>query len=122
MANILEELWRGNVVPHGSVRHTPEMTQLMGYISRHHEKLTSNLTGELKETLRKAFEERTPINDALHEKLMQIFRMYLIVGGMPAAVKKFRESKDLEEVVAEHEDIVTQYKKDFTKYCAKKAI
>jgi hypothetical protein len=53
MANILEELWRGNVVPYGSVRHTPEMTQLMGYIARHHEKLTSNLTGELKETFEK---------------------------------------------------------------------
>lgn len=75
-----------------------------------------NFTNELKTTLRKAFEERTPINAALHEKLMQIFRMYLIVGGMPAAVKKFRETKDLEEVVAEHEDIFTQYKKDFTKY------
>ncbi len=75
-----------------------------------------NFTDELKETLRKSFEQRTPINDALHEKLMQIFRMYLIVGGMPAAVKKFRETKDLEDVVAEHEDIITQYRKDFTKY------
>ena len=53
MANILKELWRGNVVPYGSVRHTAEMTQLMGYIARHHEKLTSNLTGELKETFEK---------------------------------------------------------------------
>lgn len=75
-----------------------------------------NFTDELEETLRKSFEQRTPINDALHEKLMQIFRMYLIVGGMPAAVKKFRETKDLEDVVAEHKDIITQYKKDFTKY------
>lgn len=75
-----------------------------------------NFTDELKEVLRKSFEQRIPINDALHEKLMQIFRMYLIVGGMPAAVKKFRETKDLEDVFAEHEDIITQYKKDFTKY------
>ena len=75
-----------------------------------------NFTDELKEVLRKSFEQRIPINDALHEKLMQIFRMYLIVGGMPAAVKKFRETKDLEDVLAEHEDIITQYKKDFTKY------
>ena len=75
-----------------------------------------NFTDELKDVLRKSFEQRIPINDALHEKLMQIFRMYLIVGGMPAAVKKFRETKDLEDVFAEHEDIITQYKKDFTKY------
>jgi len=75
-----------------------------------------NFTDELKETLCKAFKTRTPINETLHEKLMQIFRMYLIVGGMPAAVKKFRDTKDLEDVVAEHEDIIMQYKKDFTKY------
>lgn len=75
-----------------------------------------NYTDELKATLRKAFETKQPINKAVHEKMLQIFRMYLIVGGMPAAVEKFRETKDLEEVIAEHNDIIVQYKKDFTKY------
>lgn len=75
-----------------------------------------NYTDELKATLRKAFETKQPINKAVHEKMLQIFRMYLIVGGMPAAVEKFRETKDLEEVIAEHNDIIAQYKKDFTKY------
>ena len=75
-----------------------------------------NFTDELKASLKKSFEEKLPVNEALHEKMMQIFRMYLVVGGMPAAVKKFHETKDLEAVFAEHEDIIVQYKKDFTKY------
>ncbi len=75
-----------------------------------------NFTDELKSSLKSSFEEKIPVNVAVHEKMMQIFRMYLIVGGMPAAVKKFRETKDLEDVVAEHNDIFVQYKKDFTKY------
>lgn len=75
-----------------------------------------NFTDELKSSLKSCFEQKIPVNEAVHEKMMQIFRMYLIVGGMPAAVKKFRETKDLEDVVAEHNDIFVQYKKDFTKY------
>lgn len=75
-----------------------------------------NYTDELKGALRKAFEAKIPVNEAVHEKMLQIFRMYLLVGGMPAAVKKFCETKDLEEVIAEHNDIIAQYKKDFTKY------
>ena len=47
---------------------------------------------------------------------MQIFNMYLNVGGMPAAVDKFKETKNLEDVISEHENIVVQYKKDFTRY------
>ena len=58
--NILEELWRGNILPYSSIRPTPEMTELMGYIARHHEKLTANLTGELKETFEK-------LDDCWHE-------------------------------------------------------
>ena len=48
--------------------------------------------------------------------MMKIFNMYLNVGGMPSAVNRFKESKNLEDVIAEHEDIVLQYKKDFTHY------
>ena len=47
---------------------------------------------------------------------MQIFNMYLNVGGMPAAVQKFQETRSLEDVISEHDDIVLQYKKDFTHY------
>lgn len=75
-----------------------------------------NFTDDLRATLYNCFTERKPVNDAVHERMMQIFNMYLNVGGMPSAVDKFRETRSLEDVIAEHNDIVVQYKKDFTRY------
>ncbi len=75
-----------------------------------------NFTEELRDSLHKSFVERTPVNETVHGRMMQIFMNYLTVGGMPAAVKKFKETRSLEDVIAEHNDIVTLYKKDFTHY------
>ena len=75
-----------------------------------------NFTDDLRASLYRSFTERTPVNDAVHERMMQIFNMYLNVGGMPSAVEKFRESRSLEDVMGEHFDIIEQYKKDFTRY------
>lgn len=75
-----------------------------------------NFTDSLKESLFKSFSERTPVNEAVHNRMMQIFNIYLNVGGMPAAVQRFSEDRNIESVMSEHMDIVTQYKNDFTKY------
>ena len=75
-----------------------------------------NFTDELRSTLYNCFIKRKPVNDAVHGRMMQIFNMYLNVGGMPSAVDKFRETRNLEDVISEHNDIVVQYKKDFTRY------
>lgn len=75
-----------------------------------------NFTDALKESLHKAFINRAPVNEAVHNHMMQIFNTYLNVGGMPAAVQKFSETKNLADVMSEHADIVMQYKMDFTKY------
>lgn len=75
-----------------------------------------NFTEELKISLKEAFLNKIPVEEAVHKKLIQIFNTYLIVGGMPAAVNKFKETNNLEEVSAEHIDIIKQYKRDFTKY------
>ena len=79
-----------------------------------------NFTNDLRTALYNCFAERKPVNDAVHERMMQIFNMYLNVGGMPSAVDKFRETRNLEDVIAEHNDIVVQYKKDFTRYESEK--
>ncbi len=75
-----------------------------------------NFTEALRESLHKSFVQRTPVNETVHDRMMQIFMNYLTVGGMPAAVKKFKETRSLEDVIAEHNDIAIQYKKDFTHY------
>lgn len=75
-----------------------------------------NFTDELKESLHTSFAERKPVNEEVHGRMMKIFNTYLNVGGMPSAVKRFNQTKSLEDVISEHEDIVVQYKKDFTRY------
>lgn len=75
-----------------------------------------NFTDELKESLHTSFVERKPVNEEVHNRMMKIFNTYLNVGGMPSAVKSFNKTKSLEDVISEHEDIVVQYKKDFTRY------
>lgn len=75
-----------------------------------------NFTDELKESLHTSFIEHKPVNEEVHDRMMKIFNTYLNVGGMPSAVKRFNQTKSLEDVISEHEDIVVQYKKDFTRY------
>ena len=75
-----------------------------------------NFTDDLKESLYRSFTERKSVNETVHQRMMQIFSMYLNVGGMPSVVQKFSDTRSLEDVLSEHNDIVLQYKKDFTRY------
>lgn len=68
------------------------------------------------EALRKAFHDRTPVNELVHDKMMELFRLYLIVGGMPSAVMRYLETNNLQEVVREQRSIITMYKRDIARY------
>ena len=48
--------------------------------------------------------------------MLQYFRQYLIIGGMPQAVQTFVDSNDYNEVVDIHNYTINSYKADFTKY------
>lgn len=56
------------------------------------------------------------MDDFIHQKLLSLFFIYLIVGGMPDAVKKYIETKDIREVDKTQKDIVELYKEDFSQY------
>ena len=68
------------------------------------------------DALRRSFREKTPVNDVIHEKMMELFRLYLIVGGMPAAVMRYLETNNLQEVLREQRSIITLYKRDIARY------
>lgn len=68
------------------------------------------------EALRKAWRNRTAVDEFIHIKIMELFRLYLVVGGMPAAVSKYIGSNNLQEVMAEQQDIIRLYKRDIAKY------
>lgn len=48
--------------------------------------------------------------------MMEVFRLYLIVGGMPAAVDKYLATNNLQDVMAEQQAIIRLYKQDIAKY------
>jgi predicted AAA+ superfamily ATPase len=57
-----------------------------------------------------------PVDDFVHSKMMELFRLYLVVGGMPAAVNRYIESNNLQEVMAVQQDIIRLYKRDIAQY------
>lgn len=58
----------------------------------------------------------------LHREALDMFRRYLIVGGMPQAVEKYVQTRDLEQVDAIKRDILTIYRNDIRKYAGRLAM
>ena len=79
--------------------------------------LIANGVGELAiSTMRIQFLERQPLPDSLHAKMLDLFKKYLIVGGLPDAVKTFVEEKNVMAIRKIQEDILTLYGVDASKY------
>ena len=66
--------------------------------------------------LQKSYVDVQPIQDIIHNKMLKLFNLYLIVGGMPAVVKKYIETNNLKLVENEQKSIIELYKKDISKY------
>ena len=67
-------------------------------------------------SLRSSWEERRPVDSFVHTKMMELFRLYLVVGGMPAAVNKYIEKNNLQEVMMVQQDIIRLYMRDIAQY------
>lgn len=63
-----------------------------------------------------AYLSKQPVNEAIHSKIMEILHLYLIIGGMPSAIEKYRATSNIDDVIEEHRSIIEQYKLDFTQY------
>ncbi len=70
----------------------------------------------LMDIIRKNYQDKKPMGQALHRKAMDYFRQYLIVGGMPQAVEEYVNSKDFDKVDVVKRDILTLYRNDITKH------
>lgn len=66
--------------------------------------------------IKKCFETDTPMPSALHDSAMQLYRQYLVVGGMPECVLQFRETKDYVLVRHTQDTILASYLNDMSKY------
>lgn len=68
--------------------------------------------------MRKQFTEHQPLNEALHASMLQRFKYYLIVGGMPDVVNSFVADRHLLRVRQKQTDIHDLYKIDASQYDA----
>ena len=78
--------------------------------------IANDVSNTTLEMLREKFETCSPIDEFIHEKLLSLFFIYLIVGGMPDAVETYIETKDIRKVDRIQRDIVTMYREDFSQY------
>jgi predicted AAA+ superfamily ATPase len=68
------------------------------------------------EAIKKSFAANEALPLALHEKALDAYRQYLIVGGMPRAVLEFAETKSLLTVPDVQNKIINDYIADMAKY------
>ena len=66
--------------------------------------------------LQKCWEDKKPVDEFVHQRLMQAFRLYLVVGGMPQAVQTYLDTNNLQSVLAIQKSILLEYQRDIMKY------
>lgn len=67
-------------------------------------------------TIKECFKKKKPLGQPLHRKAMNYFRQYIIVGGMPQAVKEYAETKDFSIVDSVKRNILNLYRSDISKH------
>ncbi len=68
--------------------------------------------------IRKCFEAKTPIGQTLHRKIMNDFRQYVLVGGMPQSILAYQNEKDFEGADEAKRRILRLYREDVSKFAA----
>lgn len=67
------------------------------------------------ELIRYSFDNKKPLSDPIHREMMKLFRLYMIVGGMPQAVEAYLNGYNFESVDDVKRDIIDLYLDDFKK-------
>ena len=74
------------------------------------------VSDEVMNHLKDCFDKQTPVDEIVHQKMLELVTLYMIVGGMPAAVQKYLDTNNLRSVLNEQRDIIRTYKRDITRY------
>ena len=68
------------------------------------------------EDIKKYFVKKEKVPAAMHEKMLELFKEFIVVGGMPAAVNEFVETHNFANVLKIQKDIIGDYTDDIAKY------
>ena len=66
--------------------------------------------------IKKCFDNKTKVDCAINAKLLEYFKKYIVVGGMPNVVNSFIRNHDYEEVLTIQRNILIDYQNDIAKY------
>lgn len=75
-----------------------------------------NVQDEVINILKDSYNNQKEVDPYIHEKMMELFNLYMIIGGMPSAVDVYLKFNNIDDVIDIHKGLVEQYKVDFTKY------
>ena len=67
------------------------------------------------ETIKYLLKNKKPAGNAMHRNLMRIFRLYMLIGGMPQAIEVYIEKNNLQLIDEVKREIVDLYEEDFVK-------
>lgn len=68
------------------------------------------------QAMQKKFEQLEALDESMHNKMMDLFRKYLLVGGLPDAVNAYLETNNIQTVRAIQSEIHDYYAADASKY------
>ena len=78
--------------------------------------LANGVGSNVTNVLHQSFETKSPVDSYIHGRMMQLFELYLIVGGMPTAVSTYLETKNLRRVAEAQHAILQLYRSDISRY------
>lgn len=74
------------------------------------------------DNIKYSFQHNKEVDKLINDKMLELFRLYCIVGGMPQAVATYIETNDLNEVLNVQKNIMLRYREDIVKYVDKEKI
>ncbi len=83
--------------------------------------VAAGIQPEVLEEARRACQAQVPVLPAVNNRLLRAFRIYMAVGGMPAAVQAYVDTGDLARVLEVQRGILALYRQDVSKYAPNKA-
>lgn len=75
-----------------------------------------NISDDVVSMLKDCYTSIRPVPDFLHQQIMDRYRQYLVVGGMPEVVATYISNEDFGKTITNQKDILAGYRNDISKY------
>jgi predicted AAA+ superfamily ATPase len=76
----------------------------------------NGVSSDVIEVVSEAYHTLAPVSNFIHDKMTDLFRKYLIVGGMPAVVNAFLDNDDISQTIRQQNIILANYRDDISLY------